>query len=77
MDMGGGEEGERKLYRESYMEIYITICEIDSQWEFAEWLRELKHGLCDRLKSGIGREMGRMSGREETGVYLWLILVDV
>ena len=33
---GGGEEGERKLYRESYMEIYITICEIDSQWEFAE-----------------------------------------
>ena len=73
MDMGGGEEGEGKLYRESYMEIYITICKIDSQWEFAEWLRQLKQGLCDRLKSGMGREMG---GRKQ-GVYLWLILVDV
>ena len=28
------------------METYITICKIDSQWEFALWLRNLKQGLC-------------------------------
>ena len=35
MDMGGGEEGEGETYGESNMEIYNTICKIDSQWEFA------------------------------------------
>ena len=35
MDMGGGEEGEGKIYGESNMEICDTICKIDSQWEFA------------------------------------------
>ena len=34
MDMGGGEEGEGEIYEESNMEIYNTICKIDSQWEF-------------------------------------------
>ena len=34
-------------------------------------------GLCDRLKGGVGREMGRMSWREGTCIYLWLILGDV
>ena len=24
------------------MKTYITTCKIDSQWEFAEWLQELK-----------------------------------
>ena len=33
MDMAGGGEGE--MYGKSNMEIYITICKIDSQWEFA------------------------------------------
>ena len=28
------------------METYITICKIDSQWEFAIWLSKLKQGLC-------------------------------
>ena len=32
---GGGEEGEGEMYGESNMETYITICKIDSQWEFA------------------------------------------
>ena len=58
--MGGEEEGVRELYGESNMEIYNTICEIDSQWEFAVWLRELKQGLCDNLEwwdeEGDGRE---------------------
>ena len=32
---------------------------------------------CDRLKGGMGREMGGRSRREGTWVYLWLILIDV
>ena len=32
------------------METYITICKIDSQWEFAVWLRKLKQGLCIHLE---------------------------
>ena len=32
-----GEEGE--MHGKSNMETYITICKIDSQWEFAVWLR--------------------------------------
>ena len=29
------EEGEGELYGESNMDIYNTICKIDSQWEFS------------------------------------------
>ena len=65
------------MYGESNVEIYNTICKIDSQWEFAAWLRELKQGLCDRLMGGMGREMEGRSGSEGTWVYLWLILVGV
>ena len=32
------------------MEIYNTICKIDSQWKFAVRLRELKEELCDNLE---------------------------
>ena len=39
--MVGGEEGEGKMNGESNIEIYNTMCEIDSQQEFAVWLREL------------------------------------
>ena len=49
MDGGGEEEEEGEMYGERIMETYITICKIDSQWEFAVWLREFKQGLCDRL----------------------------
>ena len=38
-----GREGE--FYGKSNMETYITVCKIDSQWEFAIWLRKLKQGL--------------------------------
>ena len=34
MDMGGGEEGEGEMYGENNIEIYNTICKIDSQWKF-------------------------------------------
>ena len=58
MDTAGvGEEGEGDLYGESNMETYITICKIDSQWEFAIWLRELKQGLCDNLEGWDGEEI--------------------
>ena len=37
------------MYGKSNMETYITICKIDSQQEFAVWLRKLKQGLCINL----------------------------
>ena len=36
------------------METYITICKIDSHWEFAVWLRKLKQGLCINLAGWDG-----------------------
>ena len=36
------------------METYITICKIDSQREFAVWLRKLKQGLCINLDGRPG-----------------------
>ena len=41
------------------METYITICKIDSQWEFALWLRKLKQGLCINLERWDGEGDGR------------------
>ena len=40
----------------SNMETYITICKIDSQWEFAVWLRKFKQGLCINLEGWDGEE---------------------
>ena len=34
------------MYGESNMQTYITIYKIESQGEFAVWLRKLKQGLC-------------------------------
>ena len=55
----GEREGEGETYGESNMETYITICKIDSQQEFAVWLRELKQGLCINLEGWDGEEDGR------------------
>ena len=38
----------------SNMETYNTVCKIDSQWEFAVWLKKLKQGFCINLR---GREV--------------------
>ena len=35
MDTVGGEEVEGEMYGESNIDIYNTICKIDTQWEFA------------------------------------------
>ena len=47
MDMGRGEE--KELYGKSNMETYITICKIDSQWEFAVWLSKDAYSLEEKL----------------------------
>ena len=48
---GHGERGgEGEVYGKSNMETYITVCKIDSQREFAVWLRKLKQGLCINLE---------------------------
>jgi len=44
------------MYGESNLETYITVCKIDSQWE---WLRELKQGLCINLEGWDGEGNGR------------------
>ena len=36
------------------METYITICKVDSQWEFAVQLRKLKKGLYINLEGWGG-----------------------
>ena len=75
-----GREGE--MYGKSNMESYITICKIDSQWEFVVWLRKLKQGLCSNLegwdREGDGRNVQMMGGSfKYIHVYLWLIHVEV
>ena len=57
----GERRGEGGMYGKNNMETYINICKIDSQWEFAVWLRKLKQGLCISLQGwdweGDGREV--------------------
>ena len=65
------------MYEESNTETYITICQIDSQWKSAVWLRELKPRLCNNLDRWDGEGGGREFQEEGTYVYLWLIHVDV
>ena len=55
----GERGGEGEMYGKSNMETYITICKIDSQWEFAVWLRKLKKGLCISLEVWNGERDGR------------------
>ena len=54
-----GEEGE--MYGKSNIETYITVCKIDSQWDFPVCLRKLKQRLCINLEGwdveGDGREV--------------------
>ena len=47
------------MYGKSNVETYITICKIDSQQEFAVWLRKLKQGLCVNLEGWDGERDGR------------------
>ena len=57
---GHGERGgEGEMYGKSNMETYITVCKIDSQWEFAVWFRKLKQRLCINLEGWNGERNGR------------------
>ena len=49
-----GEGKERVGCMESNTETYITIYKIDSQWEFAVWLRKHKPGLSNNLEGWDG-----------------------
>ena len=51
--------GERVRCMERNMETSITICKIDSQWEFAVWLRKVRQGLCINLEGWDGAGDGR------------------
>ena len=51
--------GEGEMDGESNVETYITLCKIDSQREFAIWLRKLKQGLCINLEGWDGEGDGR------------------
>ena len=59
MDMGRGKERVRCMERITWK--HIIICKIDSQREFAVWLRKLKQALCINLEGwdeeGNGREV--------------------
>ena len=70
----GERGGEGEMYGKSNMENYISICKIDSQQEFAVWLRKLKQELWIYLE---GWEMGERFKKEGIYVYLWLIHVEV
>ena len=70
----GERGGEGEIYGESNMETYLTRCKIDSQWEFAVWLRELKQGLCINLEGWDGE--GGSRGRGHMYTYGWFMLFD-
>ena len=61
MDTTGGCWKGRKgcVVSENNMETYIAVCKIDSQWEFALSLGELKPGLCNNLEGWDGVGGGR------------------
>ena len=62
MKVAHGERGgEGEMYGQSNKETYITICKINSQWEFAVWLRKLKTGALYQPR-GVGT-----GGRWERG----------
>ena len=55
----GERRGEGELFGESNMETYFTLCKIDSQQEFALWLRKHKQELCVSLEGWDGEGDGK------------------
>ena len=75
---GHGERGrDGEIYGKSNLETYTTICKIDSQQEFAVWLRKLKQGLSINLERWDGEGDGKEVQKGGIYVYLWLIHVEV
>ena len=65
------------MYGKSNMETYITICKIDSQQEFAVWLRKLKQGLCISLERWDGEGDRREVQKGGDICILWLIHIGI
>ena len=61
MDTGRGEERVRCMERVTWK--HITVWKIDSQREFAVWLRKLKQELCINLEGWGERWEGGSKGR--------------
>ena len=57
------------MYGKGNVETYITLCKIDSEWEFAVCLRKLKQGLCINLEEWDGAGDGREV--QKGGVYMY------
>ena len=75
---GHGERGgEGEMCGKGNMETYITVCKIDSQWEFALWLRNLKQGLCVNREGQDGEGDGREFQKGWDICIPWLIRVEV
>ena len=55
------------------METYLILCKVDSQQEFAVWLRKLKQGLCINLEGWNGEGDGR---EVQKGEYICIIMAD-
>ena len=74
---GHGVRGEGEMYAESNMETYITICEIDSQWEFAVGSGNSNRGPVSTWwwGNGVGNRRKVQEGGNQP--HLWLIHVEV
>ena len=57
------------MYGKSNMETYITIWKIDSPWEFAVCLRELKQGFYINLEGWGGKLEGGFKRRGHLYTY--------
>ena len=78
MDMGRGEERARCMERVTGKLTLITICKIDSQWEFAICLRTQIGAWYQPRGVGWGeRWEGGSRRREHMYIYIWLIQAEV
>ena len=59
------------------METYITVCKIDSQWEFVCGSGKSNRDTVPTSRGRMGRKMGGSFKGEGLYVYLWLIHVQV
>ena len=74
---GAKRRKERVGFMEKVTWKHITICKIDSQWEYAVCLRKLKQWLCINPEGWDGERDGMEVKKEVIYVYLWLIHVEV
>ena len=70
--------GEGGMIWKDSIEMYITICKIDSQWEFAVWHREPKASALQQPggRGGVGREVeGGLGVRGHMFAYGWFMVM--